>query len=221
MPGLRQLNWMSQPRWFKRIAVGHASPVRGPVHIKPTVAPSGTAVAGDLYFNSTANALYQHNGSSYAEVGTAPVGNVTIATTKVLAVTDAAGITIGGVIPTLYEFLTAPTIISSSSASFTLFLNPNVSQTFKVAGASVVFGTASTSGTMQVEVATGTQAIGAGTVQLTGTMSLSGTANTTVNGTVIGSPTTIAAGNRVNVILAGTLTSLANCMVTVALQRLT
>jgi hypothetical protein len=95
-----------------------------------------------------------------------------------------------------------------------------VSGTYKIVSASAVFGTASTSGTLQVEVATGTQAIGAGTNQLTGTMSLSGSANTTVNGTIIGSPTTISAGARINLIFAGTVTNLLNCVITVALQRL-
>lgn len=124
-----------------------------------------------------------------------------------------------GVALTTYDYANA-TGIGASSTSFTMFVNPTLIGTYQVAGASVVFGTASTSGTMQIEVATGTQAVAAGTNQLTGTMSLSGTANTTVNGTVIASPTTIAAGSRINVILAGTMTSLANCSVTVLLRRI-
>src|SRR5215831_6850032 len=96
---------------------------------------------------------------------------------------------------------------ASYAVSHTIFVNDNTGSTYKVAGVAVSFGTASTSGTLQVEVATGTQAIGAGVNQLTGTVSLSGTANTTVNGTVIASPTTIGAGNRVNLIFAGTVTN--------------
>jgi hypothetical protein len=119
----------------------------------------------------------------------------------------------------VYEYANV-TQLGASSTSFTLYVNGSLGGTFQVAGASVVFGTASTSGTAQVEVATGTQAVGSGTNQLTGTMSLAGTANTTVNGTVIASPTTIAAGSRVNIILAGTLTSLANCSITVVLKRI-
>jgi hypothetical protein len=118
-----------------------------------------------------------------------------------------------------YEYANV-TQLGASSTSFTLYVNGSLGGVFQVAGASVVFGTASTSGTMQIEVATGTQAVGSGTNQLTGTMSLAGTANTTVNGTVIASPTSIAAGSRINVILAGTLTSLANCTVTVVLKRI-
>lgn len=108
---------------------------------------------------------------------------------------------------------------ASYAVSHTIYVNDNVSGTYKIVGASVVFGTASTSGTLQVEVATGTQAVAAGTNQLTGTMSLSGTANTTVNGTIIASPTTITAGSRINLIFAGTVTNLANACVTVVLQR--
>lgn len=109
---------------------------------------------------------------------------------------------------------------ASYAVSHTIYVNDNVSGTYKIVAVSESHGTASTSGTLQVEVATGTQAIGAGTNQLTGTMSLSGTANTTVNGTVSGTPTTIAAGNRINLIFAGTVTNLANCIVNVVLQRL-
>jgi len=123
----------------------------------------------------------------------------------------------GTLIPTT-EYVQSSTL-TSASTSQTIWVNPTVGGTYKITAATVTFGTASSSGTMQVEVATGTQAIGAGTNQLTGTMSLAGTANTPVNGTVIASPTTIAAGNRINVILAGTLTSLANCVVTISLSR--
>lgn len=109
---------------------------------------------------------------------------------------------------------------ASYAVSHTIFVNDNVSGTYKIVGASAIFGTASTSGTLQVEVATGTQAIAAGVNQLTGTISLAGTANTTVNGTVIASPTTITAGSRINLIFAGTVTNLANAAITVTLQRL-
>jgi hypothetical protein len=109
--------------------------------------------------------------------------------------------------------------LGASSTSQTIFVCDTVSGSFQIAAVSVSFGTASTSGTLQVEVATGTQAVGSGTNQLSSTVSLSGTANTTVNGVIVATPTTIAAGNRINIILAGTLTSLANACVTLILQR--
>lgn len=109
--------------------------------------------------------------------------------------------------------------LGASSTSQTIFTCDTVSGNYTIAAVSVVFGTASSSGTLQVEVASGTTAVGSGTNQLSSAASLSGTANTVVNGTIIASPTTIAAGSRINIILAGTLTGLANCCVTVVLQR--
>jgi len=126
---------------------------------------------------------------------------------------------LGGQLVPTYEWISSSPL-SETSTSATLYVNPALGGTFKVAAVSVVFGTASSSGTMQIEVATGTQAVASGTNQLTGTMSLAGTANTVVTGTVIASPTTVSSGARINVILGGTLTSLANCVVTVALQRI-
>ncbi len=123
-----------------------------------------------------------------------------------------------------YEFVTDnqnQVAAASYAVSHTIYVNDNVSGTYKIASVSAVFGTASTSGTLQVEVATGTQAIASGTNQLTGTMSLSGTANTTVNGTLIASPTTITAGSRINLIFGGTVTNLANASITVVLKRIT
>jgi hypothetical protein len=154
---------------------------------------------------------------------TTATGGITVPTGKTVAVTDSAGLTANSVIVPMYELLTDnqnQVAAASYAVSHTIFVNDNVSGTYKIAAVSVSFGTASTSGTLQVEVATGTQAIAAGTNNLTGTISLSGTANTTVNGTVIGSPTTIAAGNRINLIFGGTVTNLANATITVVLQRL-
>jgi hypothetical protein len=122
-----------------------------------------------------------------------------------------------------YEYVTDTqnqVAAATYAVSHTIYVNDNLSGTYQVAAVSAVFGTASTSGTLQVEVATGTQAIAAGTNQLTGTMSLSGTANTTVNGTVIASPTTITAGSRINLIFAGTVTNLANASINIVLKRI-
>lgn len=113
-----------------------------------------------------------------------------------------------------------PTAAASWAVSQTIFVNDNLTGTYQVLAATAVFGTASSSGTLQIEVATGTQAIASGTNQLTGTMSLSGTANTTVNGTVIASPTAISAGARVNLIFGGTVTGLANAAVNVILKKI-
>lgn len=150
-------------------------------------------------------------------------GGITVPTSKTVAATDSVGLTAGGVILPIYELLSDSqnqVAAASYAVSHTIFVNDNLSGTYKVAAVTATFGTASTSGTLQVEVATGTQAIAAGTNQLTGTVSLAGTANTPVNGTVSGTPTTIAAGSRVNLIFGGTVTNLANCAISVVLQRL-
>lgn len=109
---------------------------------------------------------------------------------------------------------------ASYAVSHTIYVNDNLSGTYQIAAVTETHGTASSSGTLQVEVATGTQAIASGTNQLTGTMTIAGTANTPVNGTIITSPTTIAAGSRINLIFAGTVTNLANASVTVVLKRI-
>lgn len=118
-----------------------------------------------------------------------------------------------------YEYC-ASSVLSATSATQPLFTVPNDGCTWQVAGVSARFSTASSSGTLQVEVAGAGVAPGSGTNQLTGTVSLAGTANTTVNGTVIASPTTISPGASINLVIAGTMTSLAGCVVTVILQRL-
>jgi len=132
-------------------------------------------------------------------------------------------IVINGAYLSKYEVITSTqnqVAAASYAVSHSIFVNDNVSGTYQVAGVTANFGVTSTSGTLQVEVATGTQAVASGTNQLTGTMSLSGTANTPVNGTVIASPTTIVAGARVNLIFAGTVTNLANASIVVALKRI-
>jgi len=83
------------------------------------------------------------------------------------------GATSGAISPK-FETYTYP--LTATSTTFTAFVNDSVSGSFKVAGVSTAFSTASTSGTVQVEVATGTQAPTAGTNQLTGALALSGTA---------------------------------------------
>lgn len=117
-----------------------------------------------------------------------------------------------------YEYVTLP--LTATSTSLTAYVAPNDSTTWQVVAVSARFGTASTSGAVQVEVAGAAIAVGSGTNQLTGTVSLAGTTNTTVNGTIIASPTVLSAGGAVNVIVSGTMTSLANCQVTIVLQRL-
>lgn len=173
-------------------------------------------------FNTNQNATF---GGTLAVTGLyTATGGISVPTGKTVNTIDSVGLTANSIIVPIYELVTDnqnQVAAASYAVSHTIFVNDNVSGTYKIASVSAVFGTASTSGTLQVEVATGTQAIASGTNNLTGTVSLSGTANTTVNGTVIASPTTISAGARVNLIFAGTVTNLANASFSVSLQRLT
>lgn len=112
-------------------------------------------------------------------------------------------------------------VIPAAAGNLTVFVSPGVTTTYKIGAVSAVFSTASTSGTLQVEVATGTTAPASGTNQLTGTVSLAGTANTTVTGTLISPATTIVNGDRINLIFGGTMTNMAGGHVTITLMRIT
>lgn len=190
------------------------------------VSDSGEVATGNISATGTLTVTGASTltGAVTATGAVAANGGVTVPTAKTVAATDTVGFTAGGIILPVYELISDnqnQVAAASYAVSHTIFVNDNVSGTYKVVSATATFGTASTSGTLQVEVATGTQAIASGTNQLTGTVSLAGTANTPVNGTIIGSPTTISAGARINLIFAGTVTNLANASVTIALQRLT
>lgn len=82
-----------------------------------------------------------------------------------------------------------------------------------------VHTTASSSGTLQLEKATGTTAPGSGTALLTGTMTLAGAANTPVSGVLIATVAslTFAVGDRLNLVIAGTMTNLVGSKVTIGL----
>lgn len=83
------------------------------------------------------------------------------------------------------------------------------------------FGTQSTSGTLQVEKTPSGTASGSGTNLLTGTIALSGTANTVVNGTLVSSSAVqLAKGDSISLVFGGTVTGLANEVVTLAFQRI-
>ncbi len=105
---------------------------------------------------------------------------------------------------------------SISAANFTANRHVGIcNKKMVLVAASVVFGTASSSGTVTVEKLTGTTAPGGGTALLTGTMSLSGATNTVVNGTLIGTYSSLlfAPGDRIGLVFGGTATSLATCVI--------
>lgn len=85
-----------------------------------------------------------------------------------------------------------------------------------------VHQTASTSGTLQIEKLTGTQALGGGVNVLNATISLSATADTVVTGTLSTVPADIrlVRGNRLAMEVAGTLTSGVNVTVVIEITIL-
>ena len=135
-----------------------------------------------------------------------------------------AGTTSGFVLVPLFETISDiqnQLAAASYAVSHSIYIPTNsaVSETWQIAGVSVRYGTASTSGTLQVEVAGATIAIGSGVNQLTGTIDLSTTDNTTKNGTLVATPTVFGAGSAINLIYAGTVTNLLNAVVSIDLQR--
>lgn len=107
--------------------------------------------------------------------------------------------------------------LTASSATQWGFTAPRAGRLESV---SSIFTTASSSGTLQISKDTGTAAVGTGTTLLTGTVALSGSANTVSNGTLIATVAslTFAAGDRISLVIAGTMTSLAGCNVTLGVS---
>lgn len=108
--------------------------------------------------------------------------------------------------------------LAAASANQTVFVADDY---YQLADVWTVFGTQSTSGTLQVEkIASGT-ANGSGTNLLSSAAALSGTANTPVQATL--STTTanlqLKPGDRLGLVFAGTMTGLANGQVTLYLTR--
>jgi len=116
--------------------------------------------------------------------------------------------------PVLIEEITVPLIATSPSQS--IFIADDNYQVVGVQAVADVLGGAGA--TVTVEVLTGVQAPGAGVAQLTAPLALNGVAHQVVTGTLIAAPTTAAAGNRIGIVMAGTLTGLVG-YVTIAIQR--
>lgn len=109
----------------------------------------------------------------------------------------------------------------AASTNYALYTAPNDGKTWQIVAVSYRFtAQAGSAATFSVEVAGAATAPGSGTAQ-TGALTLQGTANTTINGTLT-TQTALAAGSQINLVVASTATtSLANFSLTVALQRVT
>jgi hypothetical protein len=131
---------------------------------------------------------------------------------------DADGITMNGVIVPQFQVLSVPGLDANATSQLVLVAH----EAIQITGVKESHGTASASGTLQVEKLTGTTAAGSGTAMLSWTISLAGTANTLVSGTLSGTTANLqlAAGDRLGFKFAGTMTNLADCSVTVQYKRI-
>ena len=128
----------------------------------------------------------------------------------------------GGTIPSVNEYVSFTALTATSfaaSTNYPIYVVPNDGYTWKIVAVSYRFSAqAGSAATFTVEVTPSGTAMGSGTAQ-TGNLSLQGTTNTVINGTLTAS-TTIAAGGQVTFVVGGTATtSLANFAATVALTR--
>lgn len=170
------------------------------------IAITGGTLSGITdYSQSSGN--FAISGAGTLSTGTGTIllnGDTTIASGKTLAVTTADNFTVGGTkIP---QTLVIPVDLTATILDQHVFV---ADASYQVTSVRCVYSVAAlTSGTLQVRVNTGTDTPSAGTAQLTSTINLSTTVNTTYTGTLIGSPTTMSAGDRLSIDVGGTLTGL-------------
>lgn len=108
--------------------------------------------------------------------------------------------------------------LGATSASQTVWI---ADAAYELVAVREVHGVASSSGTLMVEKCTGTTAPGSGTVLLSATVNLAGTANTVASGALVTTTDVkFAAGDRLSFKFAGTMTSLAGCAVSLCLKKI-
>ena len=133
-------------------------------------------------------------------------------------------VTINGQIqaPAMYKTVTYNDTLNASIGTTPFFI---ADQAYTVIGVNYVNKTAGTgTGTVTVTKDTGTAIPGGGTALLTAPISVTAVANTVTPGTLIASGSaalTLAAGDRLSALFAGTLTTLAGVVITVTLQATT
>ena len=136
-----------------------------------------------------------------------------------LNVTDADGLSVASVnLPNeIRAHFQAPT--AGGALSQTFFI---ADDTYEVIAVRAVWATASTSGTMMLERLQGTEAPDAGDDLLTATVDLASTANTVASPALTATTANLqlAAGDRLGLVLGGTLTNLIGLCVDVILKRI-
>lgn len=114
---------------MKRIVVGDngTAPVQAPLHIKATAEPTATPTKGDIYFDSTANALMQYTGSAWEQVGSSPSDDLTIGDD--LNVGDDLNLTSTGAVITIGPAATNPVILTHTADTLTVAASDTIAIT--------------------------------------------------------------------------------------------
>lgn len=190
-----------------------------------TVTSAGSTNSGTATYTGNIS----QTGATTISTGTGAIslnGSPTVATGKTLAVTDADKLTVGSVIVPQHLEVSYRELANGSLADECFFI---ANRAYEVVAIREVHSTAGSDGgavNLQVTKDTSTNAPGAGTDLLTNNANagfdLKGTANTVQTGTLTGTGASLqlAAGDRLSVDFAGTLTALAGVVVTVSLKRI-
>lgn len=179
------------------------------ITIGSTIKP--TSSGGLTVQSNGANTLtLDAGGAAEINIGTSNANAITLgadatsSANKTFSVTTADKLLVGGTI--IPQTVTITTPLTSTIIDQNVFVADN---TYQLTATRCVYSVAAAlSGTLQVTVDTGTNAPGSGTAQLSSTINLSTTTNTVYSGSLISSPTTISAGNKVSLDVGGTLTGL-------------
>ncbi len=146
-------------------------------------------------------------------------GDVTVATSKTLAVTDADKLIVGGVVVPQKMVINFP--IDASTVSGNVFIANDAWVITSIEEVHSVAGDDGGSPTIAVVKCTDTQAPSAGTNMSTGTINPKGTAETvqTLTLSATAGDYTLADGNRIGLLVTGNLTSLAGGIITIHMRR--
>lgn len=160
--------------------------------------------------------------ASASTAGLVSTGTQTLAGAKTfstsIAITPADALTVNGVI--VPQTIVVNAVLGALSVSTSVF---TADAAYQVVSMTAVWGVVGGAGAvLGVEKLTGTTAPGSGTALLTGNLDLTATANTVTSGTLTGTIPSLqlASGNRLGVVLGGTLIGLVGCNVTVILKRI-
>lgn len=180
-----------------------------------------TAISAQGLVSRAQPAFTDLSGSATAAQLPTAVNSFTFATGKTVALTDADSLTVGGVIVPQSLVINWTNIGASNASGDYVFV---AHRALQVTSIQVVQRAQGGSGcVIDVEKLTSTTAPGSGTVMGTGSYNCNSTVNNTVTTyTLTGTTGTLqlAAGNRIGLKLAGTLTALAGATVTIQMKAI-